>query len=118
MKELFNMRQSSLRNVVERIFKVCKKLLPSLLKMSSFEFPFQCTLVNCAFMLHNFIHLNQKYEDIFYIIDDNSLDEGDEGEEDDVEIVPQGNARALKEWRDDIASQMWESYVNCNANNF
>jgi hypothetical protein len=115
-KELFNMRHSSLRNVVERIFGVVKKRFPVLVKMNSFEFPFQCTLVNCAVMLHNFLHLNQKYEDIFYIIDDNRVDDADEGAE-EAEALPQGNARALIEWRDGIARQLWQSYVNYNANN-
>jgi hypothetical protein len=110
------MWHSSLRNVVERIFGVVKKRFPVLVKMNSFEFPFQCTLVNCAVMLHNFLHLNQKYEDIFYIIDDNRVDDADEGAE-EAEALPQGNARALIEWRDGIARQLWQSYVNYNANN-
>ena len=95
MKELFNMRHSSLRNVIERIFGVCKRRFPLLVKMNSFEFTFQCTLVNCAFMIHNFIHLNQKYEDVFYIIDENRPEDADE--EDEVEAVPEVIANALNQ---------------------
>ena len=54
------MRHSSLRNVVERIFGVCRRRFPLLVRMSSFKFPFLCILINCAFVLHNFIHINQK----------------------------------------------------------
>ena len=66
-------------------------------------------------MIHNFIHLNQKYEDVFYIIDENRPEDADE--EDEVEAVPEVNANALNQWRNGIAREMWDSYVIYNQNN-
>ena len=105
-KELYNLRHSSLRNAIERIFGVVKKGFPILVVMRSFEFSFQCDLGLCALMSHNFIRLNQLYEDEFYQgqIDDDQPDDVN----DEVEIV--GNARALNEWRNGIATAMWEEY--------
>ena len=64
-KELFNLRHSSLRNCVERIFGVTKNRFPILRKMSPYAFDFQFDLVQCCFLLHNFIRLNQLCEDEF-----------------------------------------------------
>ena len=46
-KELFNLRHSSLRNAIERIFGVIKKRFPILVEMSPYTFPFQTDLVLC-----------------------------------------------------------------------
>ena len=56
-EELFNLRHSSLRNVVERIFGVLKKRFPIVVLMSSYDFEFQCDIVLGAMMLHNFIRI-------------------------------------------------------------
>ena len=52
-KELFNLRHSSLRNVIERSFGVMKKRFPLLQLMHSYELKFQSVLTLCAFYLHN-----------------------------------------------------------------
>eukprot|EP01039_Chlorochromonas_danica_P001521 gene1521-1658_t len=62
---LFNLRHSSLRNIVERAWGIVKRRFPVLAKMASFSFEFQCKLVMCALMLHNFIRRNQAAEDMF-----------------------------------------------------
>lgn len=115
-KELFNLRHSSLRNVVERIFGVVQKRFPILVTMSSYPLDTQCHLIMCCFMLHNFIRRNQLYEDCF-----DKWDESKEGDvEDDsggeVEVpefeagVDAATARELNLWRDGIADAMWTSY--------
>ena len=65
-KKLFNLRQSSLRYVIERMYDVLKRRFPILVKMSPYPFEFQSNIVHCTFLLHNFIRLNQLYEDDFY----------------------------------------------------
>lgn len=111
-RELLNLRHSSLRNAIERIFGVVKKRSPILVVMKSFDFLFQCDLVMCALMLHNLIRLNQLYEDYFYDGDD---DAGQNFEPNgDVEVV--GNANSLYLWRNGIASAMWVNYVAHNMN--
>lgn len=65
-RELFNLRHSSLRNTVERVYGVVKRRSPVLVTMSPYEFEFQCDIVQCCFLLHNFVRLNQLNEDEFY----------------------------------------------------
>lgn len=107
-KELFNLRHSSLRNVVERIFGVSKRRFPILVKMSPYGFEFQCDIVQCCFLLHNFVHINQLYDDQFYNEDGNladvAIDDHDEYPADNVQY------NALKAWRDGIAEAMWTHY--------
>jgi hypothetical protein len=108
-RELFNLRHSSLRNVVERAFGIIKKRFPILKFMHSFSFPFQRDLVKCCFLLHNYIQMTQAYDDDFAR---NEVGEEDEQEEDPLEVVAGGgmNVNALNAWRDGIAQQMWEAY--------
>ena len=111
-KELFNLRHSSLRNVIERIFGVVKRRFPLVAAMKAFEFTFQCDLIVCAFMLHNFIRMNQLYEDVFY---DEDVDAEQQVEQiAEVEVI--GNARILNQWRNGIARAMWDDYVINNLN--
>ena len=105
-KELFNLKHSSLRNVVERCFGVLKKRFPILVVMPSFYFPYQCQLVSCCELLHTFIRRNQLYEDDFY---DGNVDiEVDNL--DPVEEMDGHGGQVLKQWRDGIAADMWQAY--------
>ena len=107
-EELFNLRHSSLRNVIERIFGVIKKRFPILVVMKSFDFRFQCDMVVCTLFVHNFIRTNQLYEDEFDIVD---IDADDHNEDDDG--VDENNihaSAALNQWRDSIATEMWDAY--------
>ena len=111
-KELYNYRHSGLRNEIERIFGVAKKRFQILVVMKSYDFPFQCDLVLCALMLHNFIRSNQLYEDEYNIPEAAAVGGGvnNDDDDDDVEEVL-GNNHALKQWRLDIATVMWDDYV-------
>ena len=76
--------------------------------MKSFDFPFQCDVVVCTLLVHNFIRMNQLYEDEFDIVDVDAVDhnEDDDGvDENNVHV----NA-ALNQWRDAIATEMWDAY--------
>ena len=103
-KELFNLRHSSLRNAIERIFGVVKKRFPLLVTMRSFEFSFHCDIVMCSLMLHNFIRLNQLNEDYFYDDDVDVVQEVNDNAEEEVV----GNANYLYQWRNGIANAMWD----------
>ena len=109
-KELFNLRHSSLRNVVERIFGVVKRRFPILVKMSPYDYPFQVEIVECCFLLHNYVRLNQLYEDEFYDVEDGNVPNNvvEEDLHEDNEMG--GNYNALKQWQIDIANAMWEQY--------
>ena len=60
--------------MVERIFGVSKRRFPVLCTMRPCSFEFQTDIVQCCFLLHNFVHLNQSYEGQFYD-DDGNLEE-------------------------------------------
>ena len=109
-KEVFNLRYSSLSNVVERIFPVVKRRFPILVKMSPYDYPFQVVIVECCFLLHNYVRLNQLYEDELYDGEDGNIPNNivEEDLHDDNEMG--GNYNALKQWRIDIANAMWEQY--------
>ena len=109
-EELFNLRHSSLRNVVERIFGVLKKRFPIVVLMSSYDFEFQCDIVLGAMMLHNFIRINQEEDDEFDIWD---LDEEDIDNEENLDNEGGNNdvhQNELIMWRNGIASSMWDAY--------
>ena len=106
-EELFNLRHSSLRNVIERVFGVLKKRFPILEHMPSYPIETQIKLIKCCFMMHNFIRHSQLYEDEFYSAYDNEapIEDSENNEEDEVD------EDLVKYWRDSIAQTMWDSYV-------
>ena len=85
--------------------------------MSPYSYEFQCHIVQCCFLIHNFVRINQLYEDEFYNVEvlNNLIAEDDENEDDDEGGV---NMQALKIWRNDIAQAMWAQYLlNLAQNN-
>jgi hypothetical protein len=108
-KELFNLRHSSLRNVIERVFGVLKKRFPLLNNMSSYRFATQVDLVLCMMILHNYIRKHQNYEDYYDRAANEeqqniNWDEPEAAEDDEL------HNNQLFEWRDNIAEQMWNDY--------
>jgi hypothetical protein len=70
MKELYNLRHSSLRNAIERIFAVVKKRFPIIVTMRSFDFSFQCDLVLwfiISYMLPKCMKMNFTMKTIYLI---------------------------------------------------
>jgi len=113
-EELFNLRHSSLRNVVERVYGVVQKRFPILKMMSPYPFSRQVDIVTSCCMLHNFIVRNQLYSDMFDILDDDEFDLHN----DDANVAlpqqyvdPAGHNAAVA-WRDGIAQRMWDDYQN------
>ena len=112
MQELFNLRHSKLRNVIERIFGVAKKRFPVLVTMPAFPFAVQVQLVHATCILHNFIRRHQ-------LCPDPAEEEEEEQEGREQEEEPEGGMRGrpaeergeLAEWRDAIAREMWDAYV-------
>ena len=74
-KELFNLRHSSLRNSIERIFGVLKKRFPILKKQLEYDYDTQVQLVNALCCLHNFIRKEGDGKDIFDMVDDKEVEE-------------------------------------------
>jgi len=109
-EELFNLRHSSLRNVIERLFGVVKKRFPILVNMHSYPFQFQIALVLSCFMIHNFIRMNQGYDDEFDAWSDVDDEAGDDPEEPIAGIDEEQAITAGAGFRHDIAQHMWNDY--------
>jgi hypothetical protein len=116
---LFNLRHSSLRNAIERIFGVLKKRFPILKKQLEYDYDIQVQLVNALCCLHNFIRRegNGTEIDIFGMLDDEELQaESDQSE--DCGYAPARHRdvtdrekRMAKTMRDRIAQDMWNQYI-------
>ena len=112
-KELFNLRHASLRNVIERAFGVIKQRFPILKRMTCYPMVTQIDLINITFMIHNFIRVNQGYDDEYDEWNENENDKNGDMNADNDDI---NNANG---YREEIAQQMWASYQNYlqNRNN-
>ena len=103
--ELFNLRHSSLRNIIERIFGVVKRKFKILGQVPEYSIDTQVDLVLALCGLYNFIC---QYEDIDDELAEIELeDEGAEAEE--VDIKGTGNTY-MNNKREEIAQQMWKDY--------
>jgi hypothetical protein len=111
-RELFNLRHSSLRNIVERAFGVLKKRFEILNSMTSYSMDTQIKLVKSCFMIHNFIKVYGECEDEFeprawreefdaYILNNNDDPAFPANIEEDGD---------MDNYRDQIAADMWISY--------
>ena len=110
-KELFNLRHSSLRNVIERIFGVVKRKFKILDIAAEYSIQTQIHIALAVLGLANFI---TKYEGILK----EELDAADaeiEDDETEEELPARGTTvessdMALK--RDQMAKIMWEDYCS------
>lgn len=114
-QELFNLRHSSLRNAIERIFGVLKKRFQILTRPLEFEYEIQVRLVNVLCCLHNIIRMaggDDNY-DIAWKAEMESSQSGQVNDEDSVirrDITDTQNKQA-KAMRDVIATKMWAQYT-------
>ena len=108
LKKLFNLRHSSLRNVIEQIFGVLKKRFP-ILKVAA-EFPLQCQIemVYALTALHNFICVHSsEEEDIFEQADPARTDRSGIQE---PQATACTEAIAMNIKRDAMTKHMWVDY--------
>ncbi|KAH9094495.1 hypothetical protein LEN26_018303, partial [Aphanomyces euteiches] len=73
MQELFNLRHSSCRNVIERTFGVVKKRFPILSRMPSYPYKRQVSIVLADCTIHNFILCHQGFTDEYDVEDEADL---------------------------------------------
>ena len=81
MKELFNLRHATARNVIERTYGVLKKQFPILNSMPGYSIEDQVQLTLCCVFLYNFIrrrNINWQFAD-----DDDNDDDSDDDDDDD-----------------------------------
>ncbi|KAL0549983.1 hypothetical protein IC582_014478 [Cucumis melo] len=112
-KEYFNMKHSSIRNVIERAFGVLKGLWAILRGKSYYPLQVQCrTILACA-LLHNLINREMTYcEDV------DDVDEGDSTyatttASEDIQYIETTNE--WSQWRDDLAESIFTDWQLRNA---
>lgn len=115
-KELFNHRHSSLRNVIERMFGMLKARFSILKVAPPYPYRTQVKLVIACCILHNYIRLYDRKDEIAPYEEERLL--GNIEEVDDsyyVPVRPEDNNLSLNElkqraglFRDVLASAMWE----------
>ena len=110
-EELFNLRHSSLRNVLERIFGVLKRRFRWLNSAQEYSIEVQVRVVYALTGLHNFIRSLESV-DVFAEAEyaeerSRDADLGRQSNRDDEEIH---DSVEMEEFRDNLARAMWEDY--------
>lgn len=109
-KELFNLRHSQLRNVIERAFGVLKKRFRIIKENNDYSTRTQAMLMTAVSALHNFIMTfdpNDAEEDI----EEEDLQPGARDEQ-NGDGIDEEEDQASDVLRDEIAHAMWEQYQN------
>jgi hypothetical protein len=113
-EELFNLRHSKLRNVIERIFGVLKNRFKILTRPRAFKMISQVRVVSALCVFHNILVNLREVEDLEEDIISGDIEEdgGDLGENrgEGYHISRREVTRAAKA-RDDIAIAMWADYL-------
>ncbi|BFG35074.1 hypothetical protein CerSpe_213480 [Prunus speciosa] len=116
-KELFNLRHSIARNVIERSFGLLKKRWSILRTPSFFNIKTQLRIINACFVLHNFIRLEQHNDPVLqdqdlgflasvdHEISNHSTLEGNANRITSVQVTDQWTT-----FRDTLAMQMFHDY--------
>ncbi|KAL0561431.1 hypothetical protein IC582_001858 [Cucumis melo] len=113
-KELFNMRYSSTRNVIERTFGSLKGQWAILRGRSYCPVDIQCKIITACCLLHNLKHREMGSEAIF---EEPHLGKGDSSEMNIENINFGKTTNVWTEWRDNLANQMFEDWNNIASTN-
>jgi len=113
-EELYNLRHSSARNVIEQIFGILKKRFYILTHAPEYSMAIQARIPPALCAIHNFIRIYDPTEIHEFDEDTQELNPADQ----DVEVygdLARGPAGAVEKSRaeikrDGIAQAMWESY--------
>jgi hypothetical protein len=108
-EELFNLRHSSARNVIERIFGVLKRRFRVLLLAPEYSLEIQARIPAALCAIHNFICIHDPIDEVMYTDDDDS-NNGVVSNDDTIEAVAAEADQPLVR-RDRIAQQMWDDYL-------
>ena len=110
-KELFNLRHTSARNVIEQIFGVLKHKFRILQLVPEYSIDIQTQIPVALAAIYNFIHNQQPEEDG----KDGNEDEDDQliggGVDVDDDEAEQNEGLDEDNERDQIAGEMWAQYL-------
>lgn len=113
-KELFNLRHSSLRNAIERIFGVLKRRFQCLGgRPQEYSFPIQVKLIYALTALHNFIRIHEVFDSFEEEEEANAqaqpADSGAQYQDDDGDAYHEDDPEN-EAFRESMAKRMWENY--------
>jgi len=111
-KELFNLRHSSARNVIERTFGLLKMRWAILRSHSYFELPNQIRIIHACCILHNFLIGRQRDMDglLIHQVDEAISAESGEAQSEMSMITHVQSTNEWTEFRDTMANQMFVDY--------
>ncbi|XP_057774908.1 uncharacterized protein LOC130993865 [Salvia miltiorrhiza] len=108
-REMFNMRHTKARNVIERAFGILKMRWGILRSATYYPIKVQNRLIMACFLLHNFIRTEMEVDPIEQVWDD-IAHQNDDDEPQDVEFVDVVESSSeWNRWRDDLATSMWHN---------
>ena len=115
-EEYFNMKHSQARNIIERCFGILKKRWAILQSPSFYPIKLQGRMVLACALLHNFIRMYMALdpeENTILTLEDMPIGEEMLESNDDVESIDVvESSNEWTQWRDDIAQEMFESWMS------
>lgn len=109
--ELFNMRHTKARNVIERAFAVIKMRWGILRSSSFYPIDVQTLLIHACFLLHNFIRSQMEVDPVEEQLSGEDNDDNCVDNEPDPEYISHVEpSNAWNRRRDDLAQSMWDDF--------
>ncbi|XP_059635445.1 uncharacterized protein LOC132277619 [Cornus florida] len=112
-EKIYNHRHSSLRNIIERCFRMLKMKFPILKQMPPYKFEAQVVIVLAYCTLHNFIRKEAHIDPIFNDATVEAMIDEIFGD-DEVDVQPnvsQSRSRPMDIVRDYIADTIWNAIM-------
>ncbi|XP_047953135.1 putative nuclease HARBI1 [Salvia hispanica] len=113
-RELFNLRHSKARNIIERAFAALKMRWSILPSASFYPIKIQIQMIMACFLLHNFIRGEMTNDPIEQQIDgdtQNGVVDDVDGEAEYIDQVE--TSTAWTQMREDLANSMWNNVCIC-----
>lgn len=113
---MFNLRHSSLRNAIERIFGVLKKRFKILTDQLEYQFEVQVRLVKAMCCLHNIIRItggDDMFDELWRkdaSVQTSQTDQSHDGEAVIRKALTASETKRAFQMRDHIAEKMWLQY--------
>lgn len=112
-EELFNLRHSSLRNAIERIFRVYKRRFQCFDSAPEFSLSVQIQLAFALTAIHNWICQHSVEEDMYerqeLLGEDRRKEKLEQPEL--VTVMAKGTSSQMDQMREDMAQKMWDDYL-------
>lgn len=113
--ELFNLRHSSLRNVIERIFGIFKSRFLIFKSAPPFPFKTQAELVLACAGLHNFLRKHCRSDAFPEQVMETSNEQVNFEETGNFGVLESQQREYANNWRDTIASNMWADALGAGS---